>query len=137
MQDAGVALRKYCLDDPDIDYLVDGRVYVEDIPDAEISNMPRKCIVFRAMGGIEQNDYAELAVPRYDVWCYGETRIEAGKVDRALWDALHFLQRSTKKDTLLHSVILSGGPRAAKEPDTGWPVQIRSITVRVGTASTE
>jgi hypothetical protein len=134
MQDAGAALRRALLDNSDVQYLVDDRVYVEDIAPGTIPNMPVKTIVLRSQGGVEQNDLAGLATPRYDVWSYGETRIEAGEVDRAVWDALHTLSRSVKNDTLLHSVVLSGGPRAAKEPDTGWPVQVRSITVRISTA---
>lgn len=135
MQDAGVALRRALIDNADVHYLTDGRVYVEDIAEHVIADMPAKCIVLQSQGGVEQNDFAGLATPRYDVWSYGETRYEAGRVDRALWDALHTLSRTQKEETLIHSVVLSGGPRSGKEPDTGWPVQIRSITVRISTAA--
>ena len=133
MQDAGVALRLLLLSDPDVEYLTGGRVYVEDIPDGEIANMPRGCVVLRASGGLEQSDFGPVSIPRYDIWSYGESRYKAGQVDRAVWDYLHYLDNQNANDTLIHSVVLSGGPRAAKEPDTGWPVQIRSCTVRYNT----
>lgn len=130
MQDAGVALRLLLLSDTDVNYLTGGRVYVEDIPDSEIVNMPRACLVIRANGGIEQNDFGPIAVPRYDLWSYGADRIEAAEVDRAVWDYLHYVDNVEENNTLIHTVILSGGPRSAKEPGTEWPVQIRTCTVR-------
>lgn len=133
MQDAGVALRQILLADVDINTFVSGRIYVEDIPDHEIPNMPMVCVVLRASGGIENNDYGPVAAPRYDIFCYGDTRYRAGMVDLMVWGCLHKLNNRKEANTLIHSVSLSGGPRTGKEPDTGWPIAIRSCTVRYNT----
>lgn len=136
MQDIAAAVRQYLLNDPDVDYHTGGRVYVGDIPDAEIANMPRQCLVIRARGGIEGNDFTSFAAPRFALWSYGSTRYEAGLVDGAAWNALHYMNRATVNDTLLHSAVLVAGALAEKEQDTGWPVQIRQTTVYASTEST-
>jgi hypothetical protein len=137
MQDVGIALRRFLLDDSEVDYFVEGRVYVEEMTPELVTEMPKAAIVLTTAGGADRNDFSEISTTRFDVWSYGSTRIEAAKVDRALWDALHKMNRETREETLLHSVVLAGGPTAEKEPAYGWPVNIRSISVKFGTESTE
>lgn len=133
MRDIGVALRSALIANPSIQYEVGNKVYINEMPDAQVNNMPEKCIVIYEQGGTEMNHYAPLAIPRFDVWCYGASYFEAGEVDGAFWDYAHNVSMQDQDDTLIQSIILSGGPRAGKEPDTGWPVKIRSITVRYST----
>lgn len=110
-----------------------GRIFGSTIPAGENQHMPRKCIRVQFAGGVENRGYAQRAQPRFDFYCFGETRLEAAEVDRALWDLLHNVSRETASGVLIHSVMLSGGPLPWVEPNTDWYGLVRSGTVQVST----
>lgn len=130
MQDAAAALRRFLLNDAAVDEEVNGRVYVDDLPPGENQYMPRNAVVLRSAGGEELASYNHNTTARLDVLSYGKTRYEAGKVDRAVTEALHYLRREVVESTLLHSVVVTGGPQTFKAADTGWPIKMRTVVVR-------
>ncbi len=108
--------------------LVSARIYGGEIPDSEIENMPRKLTVLRYAGGPESFRSDPVQRQRIDVFSYGETYFEAGRVDRTVADAWHDLTRVDVSNVLIHSVGY-GGAQQLKEPDTGWPYLLRSAIV--------
>lgn len=130
MQDVAVALRRFLLNDAAVGEEVDGRVYVDDLPPDQNEWMPRSAVVLRSAGGEALPSYNHNVTARVDVLSYGETRYEAGKVDRAVTEACHYLRREVVEETLLHSVVVTGGPQTFKAADTGWPIKMRTVVVR-------
>lgn len=128
IQDLSAALRILLMEDPTVNGLVEERVYVEDLPESEHSKMPRSCIVIRQAGGLPVRSWEPYQNMRYDIFCYGKDRYESGKVDRAVTEKLHNLDREVANDTLLHIAIVQGA-RSFKAGDTGWPVVHRSINL--------
>lgn len=129
MTDIIAALITFLNADDDITALVNERIYAGELPRSETEYMPRKVVVLRYSGGIEDNSFVPVARPRVDITSYGESYHEAGKVDRAVYTALKAMDRQTTDTVLLHGVALSGGPIMLKDPQTNWPYQWRSATV--------
>lgn len=108
------------------------RVYGIEIPQHEIERQtPRKFLLIVESGGIEHNRFLPVAEPRFDLWSFGETYHEAGKLDRAVYDVLRIMDRKTISGTLLHGAALSGGPFPVRDSDTGWPAKWRSIVLQL------
>lgn len=128
IQDLSAALRILLMEDPTVNELVGERVYVEDLPEADHDDMPRACVVIRQAGGLPVRSWEPYQNPRYDIFCYGKDRYESGKVDRAVTEKLHNLDREVANSTLLHVAVIQGA-RSFKEGDTGWPVMHRSINL--------
>lgn len=129
--DVITSLIVFLQNDYEVDALVDGRIYGDNLPQREIENMPRKCAVLMEAGGLQNNDYLPLRQPRVDIYSYGETYYEAGKLDRAIYKALKDLNRKKVDNTLMHGVALSGGAYSLRDNDTGWPMKMRAITVSI------
>jgi len=100
-----------------------------ELPEDEIENMPQQAIVLHGSGGPQEEGTVDIVKPRVDVFCYGKTYVEAGEVDRAVFDVLKHLSRRTINGVLLHSVACGGGPIQAKHAGTGWPIQWRSYQI--------
>lgn len=108
----------------EIDGLVDGRVYGEKLPAADVSAMPRKCIVITSNGEVPSagtNSYIQVARPRYEVRCYGETPYEARVLYRAVHAALKGMTANVSADVRLHNALQGAGPTALVDPDADWP----------------
>jgi len=116
--------------------LVSTRIFGGELPEDEISSMPRKCVVLRYIGGLVEFRTHREQKPRLDIFCYGEDYYEAGRVDGAVADALFAIRRTDVNNTLLYSIGYSSGPRQMKEPDTGWRYVTRSAIVRAGETTT-
>ena len=129
MTDIIAALITFLNADDDITALVNERIYAGELPRSETEYMPRKAVVLRYSGGIEDNSFVPVARPRVDITSYGESYHEAGKVDRAVYTALKAMDRQTIDTVLLHGVGLGGGPIMLKDPQTSWPYQWRSAIV--------
>jgi len=115
--------------DATITNLIGEKVFGEEIPRDEIVNLPSKMIAVVSAGGVEKNQTSSTISARFDIWCYGETKYEARLLSRAAYDALKTVERVTIDGMLIHSVALSGGPHPYRDPDTGWPAMIRSVSV--------
>ena len=107
------------------------KIFGDELPSEEIENMPQKCVVIMESGGIERRGYLPLSDPRIDIYCYGETYFEAGKLDRAIYEALKNMIRETTNNTLLHGATLSSGALSMRDKDTGWRMKMRSATVSI------
>lgn len=136
MQDVLAALIVHFKTVGAITALVSTRIFGGRLPEDEISDMPRKCIVLRYSGGYESFRTHREQQPRVLIFCYGEDYYEAGKVDGAVADALIAIGRLDVNNTLIHSVGYSGGPRQIVEPDSGWDCVTRSAIVRAGETTT-
>lgn len=131
MTDVLSALIAFLKDDADTADLIGTRIYGDEVPRAEVERRePRKLVLLRESGGAERNRFLPIAEGRLDVWCFGETAYEAGKVDRAVYSALKALNRQTVDGVLLHNAGQAGGPISVRDADTGWPAKWRSITVQ-------
>jgi len=136
MMDVIEALIGFLKADAGVAALASTRIYGAVLQRDEIKQMPRKTAVLRYAGGIEHNRFSPIAEPRVDIWSYGETDYEAGRLDRAIYDALKGLDRKTTNNTLLHGVALSGGPLMMHDSETEWPARVRSVTVYADERST-
>lgn len=115
----------------EISTLVGTRVFGGELPGTEVESMPRKSIVLRLAGGPEEIRTHPLGRGRVDVFSYGEDPLEAGRVDRAVAQALFDVRRTSADSTLLHSAGY-GGAFHLKDPETGWPVVLRTTLVLHG-----
>lgn len=136
MQDVLLALQTHLLTVSAVTDLVGTRIWGGEIPPKQIKDMPRKAIILRYAGGLEEFRTHREQKPRMIVFSYGEGYFQAGQVDRAVADVLIEIRRLDVSDTLIYSVAYAGGPRQMKEPDTGWRYVTRTITVRAGEDST-
>jgi hypothetical protein len=109
--------------------LAGSKVYGDEIPREQIDKLPSKMIAIVQAGGVETNQSSSTISARYDIWCYGESKYEAGKLARAVYDAAKAVSRITISAMLIHSISLSGGAMPYRDIDTGWPAIIRSVSV--------
>lgn len=109
--------------------LTGGKVYGEEIAREEVGNMPVKAIAVKNAGGFERNGTATTISRRFDIVCYGETKYEAGVLERAVYDALKAVERVAISGMLIHAATVSGGSVPFTDPDMGWPAMIRTTSV--------
>lgn len=129
MIDVVTALRDFLLSDADVYALVGDRIYGDEV--GEVENMPQKCIVIIETGGQPINSFLPINKPKLDLYCYGETYVEAAIVDKAVAYALKYLDRKTIYKSLLHGAEIVTGAWSLRDPDTGWRMKMRSITVSI------
>lgn len=129
MVDLAKALRSYLLDDGDVHELVDGRVYVGELPDTEIPEMPRSAVLIALDGGVEAPGPGSTIRVRGHVVCFSDSYANAAEVDRAVYQAFKDLDRVTVEGVLIHGAALAGGASATRTPNEGWPAQTRAVTV--------
>ena len=131
MQDVITALITYLGTQSGVTDLVGTRIYGGELPEDDVAEMPRKAVILRSAGGIEEFRTARIQDQRIDVFSYGDGYIEAGQVDRAVADALIAIRRNEVESTILHSAGY-GGAFQLKEPDTGWHYIVRTATIKAG-----
>ena len=131
MIDVVTGLIEILKNDTDVSDLVGERIYGEELTRDEIENMPRKTIAIVSAGGYDERKQAPTTTPRFDVWCYGETKYEASTLGRAVYDAIKAIDRVTIRNMLIHSAGLSAGPRSYRDPGSGWPAMILTVYVTV------
>lgn len=122
------ALIDYLTEHPDIDALVDGRVYGRTIPREDTNSMPRKCITLSLVAGSPGRfTLLKVSSSRMDVRCYGETDTEAMAVHLAVFEVLKNLERLAHGDTLIHRASPEIGMFPHQDPDIPeWPVVFSS-----------
>ncbi len=131
MQDIMVALITYLGTQSGVTDLVGTRIYGGELAADEPDEMPRKIIVLRYAGGPEEFRTARIQQQRIEVFSFGEDYLEAGRVDRAVADALIAIRRTESENTLLH-VAGYGGASQFKDSDTGWRYIERIIMIAAG-----
>lgn len=113
--------------DVEVALLVDTRVYGEEVPPEEASEMPRAAILLRsAQNAAGYGGYARIEVMGIDAYCFGETPAQAEEVRRAVHEAFKQANRVIFEETLLHSFDQIGSTRAQRDPDTLWPYSLSS-----------
>lgn len=114
--------------------LVDDRVYVDEIPEADIeaadTRQPPKILVLRAAGGGAKADILPLVDRTFIALCYGETKYDANLVQSAVAQRFTLLAREIHNDVLIHHINPTGGPIPSVEPDLVWPAIAQSYTVK-------
>jgi len=131
MQDVVEALITHLKTVSAVTTLVSTRIWGGDIQRAEITSMPRKNIVITESGRPEEFRTHTVQRQRVDIYSYGESYYQAGRVDRAVADALMAISRTTANSTLIHSVGYSGRI-SLKIPESGWEYYMRSAMIYVG-----
>ena len=129
MTDVLSALASFLKNDSALNELAAQRIYEAELPRKQNEYMPRKAVVISPAGGFVVTRDLPLVNPRFDVWSYGESFYEAHLLDRTMYDALKSISRVVSSKVLLHSVALAGGPNQYRDPNTDWPVMIRTISV--------
>ncbi len=119
---------------PEIVELVEDRVYVNEIPAAVIkaadTRHPPKMLVLRQGGGGAKADLL-VVVDRIIICnCYGETDLEAERVQLAVEQRFTFLQREIFNDVLIHHLNPTGGPLPNDEPELVWPIVSQSFNAK-------
>ena len=114
---------------PEIQHLVEDRVFDVELPEEQAQKMPRACVVLRRSGGGAigpgARSYINWTTTRMDAFCYGKTPLEASFVHAAVEAVFVDLRRTLVAtlvgDTLLHNAVIEGGPLDERDPDSGWP----------------
>jgi hypothetical protein len=123
------------LADAQVEALAAGRVYGDELPDSEAAGQPRKAVTIRHAGmstpAPEVGSKAELASYRFDVWNFGETHYEAGRMRLATFDVLRGLERAVFEGVLFHSAIREAGPLSLRDASTNWPFKLETWRVLV------
>ena len=123
--------------DADVAALIDTRVYYEEVPKQQAKAWGRgdtanvqQAVVLRRSGAIS-TDKGRVGWQRQrmDAFCYGPTPFRAAEVELAVYNALKQMERNLKGDCLLQDAEVSGGALTIREPDTEWPLVLRSYVV--------
>jgi len=123
------AVRAFLLADADLAAIVGTRVFVGELPESEIEQMPRATVQLEPGGGMG-NANQLYGDPRIDFYCYGDSPRVAWQVYRALHAALKDLQREVFAETLLHWARESAMGALGRDPEKDWPVTLNSWQVR-------
>lgn len=130
--DPSKALAAY-LKTTEVSAVVAGRVYRPELPAADIKggHMPRACIVIRRAGGygLFGGGNVPLGDPTLDLFCYGETWLQADQVAAAVIPALRSLRGGTFENARLYWARIAGGPNPFADPETNWPCLVVSAQV--------
>ena len=127
-------LRAYLLTVAALQPLVDGWIFGGELPADRTAQMPRKALVIRKSGGVSTTggSFVETDTARVDLFSFGETPHEAGRVMAEAELAMRRLRRGVHGGCLLHSANSAGGAIAGREPGTEWPRQFQSFQVKYG-----
>lgn len=103
--------------------LVSTRVFGEEIPQSEMTSMPRQCIVVRRIPGttFQPRSVIELEGGSIDIISYGGSPIDAQTVRRAAYTALKFSERKIFAESLVHSIEPISSPESLRDVDARWP----------------
>lgn len=114
-----------------VDTVTSGRIFRPELPDTEPDLMPRACIVVRRAGGYAMFAGGQVPVgdPILDLFCWGETQLEAERVASEVLTALRALRTSTFDNARLYWARIAGGPNPFDDPETHWPCMVVSAQV--------
>lgn len=132
------ALRAFLVADATVNTLSGGRVFANELPDAEAAAMPRKCVILTSAGlgsrGLSARSNLAVSSRTKLVRCYGETPYESRRMFDAVNQALKALTRRLAtpaglSPVLVYSAVATGGVTTTREPESEWPVSFSSYDV--------
>lgn len=127
------ALINFLVADAVTNALVSGRVFGGEIPQAEITSMPRKAVLLQVAGrGLSAFDRTDMPLQgvRVDCLCYGETPYEASKVLWAAYGALKALYGyAPSSGAPIKSAVIVAGPIQFRDAVTGWFTTVLTVQV--------
>lgn len=108
-----------------------GRVFGGELPADEAAQMPRRCLVVKASGGVSPfgDSYLRLDAQRVDLSAFGPTVADASALLGLAGELLFPIQRQVSAGVLLHSVASAGGFWTGRDPQFDWPRAWRSFQV--------
>lgn len=111
--------------------MIGTRAFGGELPEDEAQYMPRQALVIRASGGVQINaeSTVEHDTQRVDIFSFGPTPREAGRVARHVALAMRRLTRGVYGGVLIHWANPAGGSFAGREPVTEWPRHFQSFQV--------
>jgi hypothetical protein len=109
------------------------RVFGEELPKTEVSQMPRKAITLHSNGGRYTPDDLPVSIYRFNTHTYGATVYEAMQLDMLVYEFLKNLERQTiPGGAAILSVVGETGPFTLRDPDTTWPYTLTTYRALVG-----
>ena len=122
------AIVELLLADQPVAFLVDDRVYGEEIPERDNQHMPRPAVVVNHAGGGSLGPGARSRAPwvvtRLDIQSYGKTPEEASILHWWVYRRLTTMGREVWANTLLQDAVVSGGPIPSRDSNTDWPFML-------------
>ena len=120
-------------DETSLTAIHEGRVFGIELPESEAQSMPRLAVVISHSGGLSLGQGARSTVPivtsRMDVKSFGATPVDCSNLH---WNIHHYLvnlKRVLIADSLIHSIVVSGGTLPLRDPDTDWPYFLASYDI--------
>lgn len=108
--------------------LAGARIFGDELPPDETGAMPRKALVLRPSGGPQFiGGKIRHTAQRVDALSYGETKYEAGRLQRAVFTAFKNVERQVAGGVLVHWVADAGGFASGRDPDGDWPLAFQSF----------
>lgn len=133
------ALVDFLVADSATNALISGRAFGGELPQSEITSMPRKAVLLQPAGrGLPMFDRSDMQLQglRVDCLCYGETPYEAAKVLWAVYGALKGLYGyAPNSGAPIKSAVPVAGPIQFRDPDTGWMTMVITFTVLAAEAA--
>ncbi len=107
------------------------RVYVGGLPKGKLADRnPVPAVTLNMAGGLPrygQIDNLPIAQQRFDVICYGETRLEANAIYRKVASILRGMTRQIVDGVCLMRIVKSGGVISLIDDDTNLPIEVQSF----------
>lgn len=137
------AVAAFLLADASVATLAATRVYGEEIPADLVATVSdgdtiQQTVVIKRSGmgrSVGDNSRIEFSRPRFDVFSYGETPLEAASLDLACYEALKQMVPHTEGVCRMFDAALVAGPVSLREEDTQWPFTFRTYLVAVAEAA--
>lgn len=107
------------------------RVFGGELPEGETKHMPRRALVIRPSGGLSLTGQSNLEhdTQRVDLFAFGATPQEAGRLMAAAHLCLRRVNRVVSAGVLIHWCQSAGGFLSSREPETDWPRVFQSFQV--------
>ena len=98
--------------------LTSTRIFGQELPRSEVSNMPRRCLVVSSAGGVLGHiEATTMRQVRVDIRCYGESPKQAMDLHITTDTTLSDLNGEASGNTYIYSVVQEPAPLALRDPD--------------------
>ena len=98
--------------------LTSTRIFGQELPRSEVSNMPRRCLVVSSAGGVLGHiEATTMRQVRVDIRCYGESPKQAMDLHITTDTTLSDLNGEASGNTYISSVFQETAPLSLRDPD--------------------